>query len=46
MMSLGQKLIAITMILFLELLAFLLSPILGILGLFVVIPLAIMILKR
>ncbi len=46
MMSLGQKLIAIGMILFLELLAFFFVPIIGIVGLFVAIPMAILILKR
>lgn len=46
MMSLGQKMIAIGMILFLELVAFLFFPIVGIIGLFFAIPMGFLILKR
>lgn len=46
MLSLGQKMIAIGMILFIELVAFLFAPIFGFLGLFFAIPMAILVLKR
>lgn len=46
MMSLGQKMIAIAMVLFIEVLAFAFVPLLGFLGLFFAIPLTIVILKR
>lgn len=46
MLSLGQKLVAIGTILFIEIVAFVFSPLLGLIGLFAAAPLAVMILKR
>ena len=46
MLSLGEKLIALGMLLFLELVAFLFFPIVGIIGLFFAVPMAVLILKR
>jgi hypothetical protein len=46
MLSLGQKLIAVGMLAFLELVAFLFFPIAGVIGLFFAIPMAILICKR
>jgi len=46
MLSLGQKLIAVGMLAFLELVAFLFFPIAGVIGLFFAIPMAILIRKR
>lgn len=46
MMSLGQKVIALAAILFLEALALAFLPVVGIVGLFFAIPMAIVILER
>jgi hypothetical protein len=45
-MSLGQKLVALVMLLFLELVAFLFFPLAGLIGLFFAVPMAFLILKR
>lgn len=46
MLSLGQKLVAIGVIVLLELVTFVVSPLLGIVGLFAAAPLAFAILSR
>lgn len=46
MLSLGQKLVALGTIAFLEAVAFLFAPLLGIIGLFAAAPLAFAILSR
>ena len=46
MLSLGQKVTAIAMVLVLEVVAFLFFPIVGVIGLFFAAPMAYLILKR
>lgn len=46
MMTMGQKLLAIVALVFIELVAFVFFPLMGFVGLFFAIPLAIIILKR